>query len=249
MNPILLGLDVGGSSIKAGLVDVGTGKLVSALRSVPTPTPATPERVVEACVAVDQELGGQGPVGLAFPSVIYRGVARTAAHVDAAWVGTEGGHLLGSRLGRPVAFLNDADAAGLAEMKWGAGREVTGTVIMLTLGTGIGSALFIDGKLLPNTEFGHLQLARGGEGEDWASARVRTEAGLDWPAWAGRLNEYLAALHALLWPDLFILGGSVTEHFARFGEFLECPAEIRSAEFSGQAGVIGAALAARARLA
>jgi len=249
MNPILLGLDVGGSSIKAALVDVGTGKLVSELKSVSTPQPATPERVAEACVEVDRELGGQGPVGFAFPSVIYHGIARTAAHVDPGWVGTDGAHLLGSRLARPVAFLNDADAAGLAEMKWGAGRDTTGTVIMLTFGTGIGSAVFIDGKLLPNTEFGHLQLPRGEEGEAWASARVRTEANLDWPAWAERVNEYLATLHALLWPDVFIIGGSVTEHFDRFGRLLESPADIRGAQFAGQAGTVGAALAARARLA
>jgi polyphosphate glucokinase len=249
MNPILLGLDVGGSSIKAGLVDVGSGKLVGALHTVATPQPATPERVAEVCVDIDRELGGQGPVGFAFPSVVYRHIARSAAHVDPAWIGTDGVHLLGSRLGRPIAFLNDADAAGLAEMRWGAGRETPGTVLMLTLGTGIGSALFIDGKLVPNTEFGHLQLPRGVEGEEWAAARIRTEARLDWAAWAARLNEYLAVLHALLWPDVFILGGSVTEHFDRFGALLESPAEIRGAQFTGQAGTVGAALAARGLLA
>jgi polyphosphate glucokinase len=249
MNPILLGLDVGGSSIKAGLVDVGSGKLVSPLRSVPTPQPATPDRVVEACAQVDRDLCGQGPVGFAFPSVVYRGLARTAAHVDPAWIGVDGAHLLGTQLGRPVAFLNDADAAGLAEMRWGAGRDSSGTVIMLTFGTGIGCALFLEGKLLPNTELGHLLLREGMEGEQWASARVRTEARLDWPAWAARVNDYLAALHDLLWPDVFIIGGSVTEHFDRFGKLLESPAEIRPASFTGLAGTLGAALAARALLA
>lgn len=246
MSMKLVGFDVGGSSIKAGLVDVDSGQLDGELRSVPTPQPATPERVADACVQVDRDLGGSGPVGFAFPSVIYRGVARTAAHVDPAWVGTDGSRLLAGRLGRPVAFLNDADAAGLAEMRWGAGRGLGGTVMMLTFGTGIGSAIFLEGRLLPNTEFGHMQIARGLEAEQWASARIRTAAALDWPDWAARVNEVLAALHALLWPDAFIIGGSVTEHFDRFGPLLESPAAIHVAQFTGQAGTVGAALAARA---
>jgi polyphosphate glucokinase len=140
-------------------------------------------------------------------------------------------------------FLNDADAAGLAEMRWGAGRAARGTVIMLTFGTGIGSAVFVDGALMPNTEFGHLEL-NGDDAENYASARVRTELKLDWNAWAERVNVYLARLHALMWPDVFILGGAVSENFAAFGPLLQSPAEIRPAQFAGQAGVIGSALAA-----
>jgi polyphosphate glucokinase len=243
VNSVLLGLDVGGSSIKAALVDTGSGALVSELRSVATPQPATPQRVADACAGIDAGLGASGPVGFAFPSVVRANRARTAAHVDPAWIGTDGAALLEARLGRPVAFLNDADAAGIAEMRFGAGAGIDGTVIMLTLGTGIGSAIFLDGKLLPNTEFGHLEL-RGADAENWASARVRTEQGLDWPAWAERVNEYLERMHALLWPDVFIIGGSVTEHFDQFGPLLHSEAQIRCARLEGRAGTVGAALAA-----
>ncbi|MGB8327477.1 MAG: ROK family protein [Steroidobacteraceae bacterium] len=245
MTTLLLGLDVGGSSIKGALVDVDSGRLATELRSVQTPQPATPDRVAAACAALDRELGGRGPVGFAFPSVVRRNVARTAANVDPSWIGVNGVELLGSLLRRPVLFINDADAAGLAEMRWGAGRGTTGTVIMLTFGTGIGSAIFVDGRLLPNTEFGHLEL-RGRDAELWASARVRTEERLDWVEWAERVNEYLARMHALLWPDVFIIGGAVTENFHQFGAHLRSEAQIRVAQFTGQAGAVGAALAASA---
>jgi polyphosphate glucokinase len=188
-------------------------------------------------------LPAEGPVGLAFPSVVKQGKARTAAHIDAAWVGTDGAALIETTLGRRCMFLNDADAAGVAEMKCGAGRNTPGTVIMLTLGTGIGSALFFDGVLFPNTELGHLEL-RGQDAEEWASARMRTQLKLDWPAWIARVNDYLDAVHRLLWPDVFILGGAVSERFDEFASLLRSPAEIRPAHFAGQAGVLGAALAA-----
>ena len=245
---ILLGLDVGGSSIKAGLVDIERATLTSALRSVRTPAPLTPEAVLQACAQIDRDLGGAGPVGLAFPSVVQGGMARTAANVDKSWIGCAGGARLSQLIGRPVIFLNDADAAGIAEMSaGGAGRNVKGVVILLTFGTGIGSALFVDGELVPNTEFGHLEL-HGRDAELTASARVRTEERLDWPSWCARVNDYLARLHALFWPDLFIIGGSISEHFDQFGHLLKCPAEIRRAAHGGQAGVIGAALAAARQL-
>ena len=243
MSDIYLGIDVGGSSIKAGLVDVATGQLVGEIASAPTPQPASPERVMATVATLALQLPSSGPVGLAFPSVVKRGEARTAAHVDPHWIGTDGAALLKQTLGRPAAFINDADAAGLAEMSWGAGRGASGTVIMLTFGTGIGTAVFVDGKLLPNTELGHIEL-RGLDAEEWASARIRTLERLDFNAWIARVNVYLARLHALLWPDVFILGGAVSEHFAEFGSLLRSPAEIRPAQFGGQAGVLGAALAA-----
>ncbi|MEP7312189.1 MAG: polyphosphate--glucose phosphotransferase [Pseudomonadota bacterium] len=239
----ILGLDVGGSSIKAGLVDVDSGQPLTPLASVPTPQPATPERVVDAIVALDRSFAARGPVGLALPSVVQQGVARTAANIDQSWLGARPAQLLGARLGRPVVCINDADAAGLAEMRWGAGRGSSGVVIMLTFGTGIGSALFTDGRLLPNTELGHLQID-GRDAETWASARVRTAEALDWPAWAERVNVYLARMHALFWPDLFILGGAVSENFRAFAPLLVSPTEIRAAAFAGQAGIMGAALAA-----
>ena len=239
----VLGIDVGGSSIKAAVVDVVSGQAVTPLASVPTPQPSTPERLLEAFVELDARFATGGPVGLALPSVVQHGVTRTAANVDKAWIGFDCAAALRSRLGRPVAVLNDADAAGLAELRWGAGRGTRGVVIVLTFGTGIGSAIFNDGVLLPNTEFGHLEMD-GRDAEHRASARVRTVEGLDWPAWAERVNAYLARMHGLFWPDVFILGGAVSENFAHFAPLLRSPADIRAAQFGGQAGLIGAALAA-----
>jgi polyphosphate glucokinase len=241
---ILLGLDVGGSSIKAGLVDIGRGTLTTALRSVRTPIPSTPEAVLQACAQIDRDFRGVGPVGLAFPSVVQGGIARTAANVDKAWIGCAGGARLSQLIGRPVIFLNDADAAGVAEMSaGGAGENVPGVVMLLTFGTGIGSALFVDGELVPNTEFGHLEF-HGQDAERTASARVRTEERLDWASWCARVNDYLARLHALFWPDLFIIGGSISEDFEQFGRLLESPTEIRRAAHGAQAGAVGAAFAA-----
>jgi len=248
MTQTALGIDVGGSSIKAGVVALATGTIEGEIISAPTPQPASPEQVMATIKALAARLPASGPVGLAFPSVVKRGVARTAAHVDPRWIGTDGAALAMRTLGRPTVFLNDADAAGLAEMTWGAGRATPGTVIMLTFGTGIGTAVFLDGKLLPNTELGHIEL-RGLDAEEWASARIRTLERLDFNAWIARVNVYLARLHALLWPDVFILGGAVSEHFAEFGALLRSPAEIRPAQFAGQAGVLGAALAAATLLA
>ena len=241
---ILLGLDVGGSSIKAGLVDTGRGTLTSAMRSVPTPIPSTPEGVLQACAQIDREFAARGPVGLAFPSVVQGGIARTAANVDKSWIGCAGGARLSQLIGRPVIFLNDADAAGVAEMSvGGAGVDVKGVVILLTFGTGIGSALFLDGELVPNTELGHMEF-HGQDAEKSASARVRTEEALDWSGWCARVNDYLARLHALFWPDLFIMGGSISEDFEQYKHLLKSPAPIRRAVHGAQAGVIGAAFAA-----
>jgi polyphosphate glucokinase len=241
---ILLGLDVGGYSIKAALVDVERGVSTTPLRSVRTPVPSTPEAVLQACAQIDRDLGASGAVGLAFPSVVQGGIARTAANIDTAWIGCAGGARLAQLVGRPVTFLNDADAAGVAEMSpGGAGMDVRGVVILLTFGTGIGSALFLDGELVPNTEFGHMEF-HGQDAELTSSARVRTEERLDWAAWCARVNDYLARLHALFWPDLFILGGSISEDFGQFGHLLQSPTPIRRAVHGAQAGVIGAAFAA-----
>src|SRR6202158_1139641 len=241
---ILLGLDVGGSSIKSGLVDTERGPMTSAVCSLRTPVPSTPEAVLQACAQIDRDFAGAGPVGLAFPSVVQGGIARTAANVDKAWIGYAGGARLSQLIGRPVIFLNDADAAGVAEMSaGGAGEDVQGVVILLTFGTGIGSALFVDGELVPNTEFGHLEF-HGQDAELTASARVRTEERLDWSNWCARVNDYLARLHALFWPDLFIIGGSVSEGFDQFGELVNKSTEIRRAVHGAQAGVVGAAFAA-----
>lgn len=243
MTRSVLGIDVGGSSIKAALVDVQSGQVLTPQASVPTPQPATPEQLMAVFSELDAGFAARGAVGLALPCVVQRGVTRTAANIDKSWLGFDCEARLRERLGRPVTVVNDADAAGLAEMKWGAGRGTRGVVIMLTFGTGIGSAIFNDGVLLPNTEFGHLEM-HGRDAELYASGRVRTVEQLDWVDWAARVNEYLSRLHALFWPDTFILGGAVSENFAHFGPLLHSPAEIRAAQYRGQAGVIGAALAA-----
>jgi polyphosphate glucokinase len=241
---ILLGFDVGGSSIKAALVDVARGVAATPMRMLPTPHPATPEAVLQACALIDREFAAGGRVGLAFPSVVQGGIARTAANVDKSWIGCAGGERLSQLIGRPVIFLNDADAAGVAEMSTGgAGQGVAGVAILLTFGTGIGSALFLDGELVPNTELGHMEF-HGQDAELTASARVRTEERLDWQGWCARVNEYLARLHALFWPDLFIIGGSISEDFGQFGHLLTSPTQIRRAAHGAQAGVVGAAFAA-----
>ncbi len=240
---IRLGIDTGGSSLKAAPVDCGRGRLVSEVCSFPTPMPATPQAVAEVVKQIAAAFPQvKGPIGFGFPAVVKGGVARTAANVDRAWIGTSGVELVREATGRAAAFLNDADAAGLAEMRFGAGRGEQGSVMMLTLGTGIGSALFYEGRLLPNTELGHMEI-RGAEAEHRASARVRTAESLGWEEWAGRLNEVLARFHALLWPDLFILGGGVSENWDRFGHLLESPARIVPARLGNEAGLIGAALA------
>lgn len=239
----ILAFDVGGSFVKGGLVDVEAGRVDGDVLRRPTPADAAPEAVMDLLAVMARDLPATGPVGLAFPAVAKRGVALTAANVDRRWIGTDARSLLEARVGRPVAFLNDADAAGVAEMTLGAGRGRDGTVMVLTLGTGIGTAIFIDGRLLPNTELGHLEV-RGEEAEHRASAKIRVDHGLGWQEWAEAVNEVLASYHALLWPDLFIIGGGVTENWEQFGRLLRSRAEIVPAHFRNDAGIIGAAMAA-----
>jgi polyphosphate glucokinase len=244
MSHKLLGIDVGGSFIKAGVMDVDAGGLVGEVISAPTPQPSTPEALMPTIAALAAKLpAATGRVGLAFPAVVKNGRARTAANIDHAWIGADGAALIRRTLGREALFLNDADAAGIAEMRLGAGRGVSGSVIMLTFGTGIGTALFVGGRLLPNTELGHMEL-NGMDAEKFASAHVKAVLNLDWSAWIERVNLYLARMEALLWPDLFILGGAISERFDVFAPLLRVEAEIRPAQFGNHAGVMGAALAA-----
>ena len=240
----ILGIDVGGSSIKSALIDVASGKLVATPCSVPTPQPATPPQLLTVFGDLASHFAPLQAIGLAMPSVVQHGVTHTAANIDAGWLGFPIEREFRQRATCPVKVLNDADAAGLAEMRWGSGRDTHGLVIMLTFGTGIGSAIFIDGRLVPNTEFGHLEIL-GHDAELHASARVRTAEALDWSQWAQRVNLYLEKMHALLWPDVFILGGAVSENYALFAPHLRSQAEIRPALFAGHAGIVGAALAAQ----
>jgi polyphosphate glucokinase len=238
----VLGIDFGGSSIKAGAVDVGAGAVIGTLESVPTPQPATPATVAGALAELARRFPQcRGPVGFAYPGVVVHGITRTASNVDAAWIGTDAARLLATATGRPGWCVNDADAAGLGEMRFGAGRGERGTVLMLTFGTGIGSAMFVDGRLWPNTELGHLELG-GREAEHRASARVRAERGLDFAQWCELVNEVLAGYHALFWPDLFIVGGGVSERWEEFGGLLRAESRIVPARLRQHAGVVGAAL-------
>ena len=241
----ILAFDVGGSFVKAGLVDPAAATVLGEVLRWPTPADAAPEDVIAMLAAMADELPSQGPVGLASPAVAKQGVAWTAANIDRRWIGFHARGELQARIQRPVAFLNDADAAGVAEMTVGAGRGRAGTVMVITLGTGIGSALFVDGRLYPNTELGHLEVD-GEEAEHRASARVRADRQLDWEQWADAVNLVLDEYHALLWPDLFVVGGGVTENWHHFGHLLRSRAEIVRARFGNDAGIIGAAMAAAA---
>lgn len=242
--PVALGVDVGGSSIKYAPVNVGIGKVLTELGSVPTPPQA--ESLLDSIAALANALLPESPVGVALPSVILGGVVHTAANLDAALLGMDVEAALRTRLGRPVTLLNDADAAGLAEVRWGAARGVRGTVLVLTFGTGIGSALFTNGRLVPNTELGHMEVD-GFEGEQRASARVRAEEGLDWPQWAERVNRYLDAINRLFWPELIVIGGGISENFGQYASLLRSRAPLRAATLGASAGVVGAAMAVAGR--
>jgi polyphosphate glucokinase len=240
----LLGIDVGGSGIKGAPVDLTAGRLAVARHKVLTPQPATPGAVAAAVAELASQFDTRGPVGVAVPAVVMHGVARTAANIDPAWIDCDIGQLLQEALGRPVAALNDADAAGLAEMRFGAGRDRRGTVVLLTLGTGIGSSVFVDGVLLPNTEFGHLDI-RGKDAEHRASAQVREAEGLSWEKWAARLSEVLVAIEQLVWPDLYIIGGGISRKHEKFLSLLQCRTAVVPAALGNDAGIVGAALAAQ----
>jgi polyphosphate glucokinase len=237
-----VGVDVGGSSIKCALVDLKTGAFLSERVSVPTPAQGSFDALLDALAAVVGKLPNGHPVGLAFPSVIRSGVILTAANVNKAWIGQNVAALAAKSLDRPVVAINDADAAGLAELHFGAGRKIPGTVLVLTLGTGIGTALFVDGKLVPNTELGHVQVA-GREAEKRASGHAKIVQNLDWDGWTDQLNMVLQELHALLWPDLIVLCGGITEEPEKFMDKLHCEARICVGALRSDAGIVGAALA------
>jgi polyphosphate glucokinase len=239
---LAVGVDVGGSSIKCALVDLDTGTFAGERFSTPTPAQGSTDALLAALASVVSNIPGEHAVGLAFPSVIRNGVVRTAANLNKAWIGQSLAELAANRLQRSVVAINDADAAGLAELRYGAARGVPGTVLLLTLGTGIGSALFVDGRLVPNTEFGHLQVA-GREAEKRASGRVRVEGHLSWDGWAAELNLVLNELHALLWPDLIVLCGGITEEPENFMDKLHCEARLCVGSLRAEAGIVGAAFA------
>lgn len=219
------------------------GDLTGERYRIETPQPSTPEAVMEAVAGVVAEFAYQGPVGCTLPSVVRHGVVETAANIDPGWVGVDGRELLERRLKVPVMLLNDADAAGIAEVTYGAAKGVAGLVCVLTFGTGIGSAVFVDGTLVPNTEFGHLEF-NGEPAEDYAAARVRKDENLSWEAWGRRVDEYLRYVERIISPDLFVLGGGVSKRIDSFSEYLGCKTPVVPAQLRNNAGIVGAALAA-----
>jgi polyphosphate glucokinase len=237
------GVDVGGTGIKGARVDVAAGDLVSGRVRHLTPRPATPAAVARVVAEVLREVGGEGPVGVTVPAVVRDGVVETAANIDRSWIGTRAHELFAEVVGRPCVVMNDADAAGVAEMRFGAGRGVHGVAVVVTFGTGIGSAVFVDGRLVPNTELGHLHL-HAGEAEDWAADSVRESKDLSWKEWAKRVDVYLRHLEALLWPSLFIVGGGVSKHADKFVPRLTVATPVVPAELRNEAGIVGAALVA-----
>ena len=252
-NRIAIGIDVVGSGIKAGGVDVDAGELISERLRVDTPDPSTPDVVVEAIrglveeVRKDADVPPGAPIGVGVPTVVLDGVARLASNIDPAWINFPVERRMSESLGQPVVVLNDADAAGLAEMRFGGGRDRNGVVVVLTLGTGVGSALFVDGRLVPNTEFGQMEI-RGKPAERRSAAAVRKNRGLSWEAWAADLDEHLDRIDQLVWPNVVILGGGVSKRADKFIDKLTSRVPVIPATLLNDAGIVGAGLAAVERL-
>ncbi|MEV4098376.1 polyphosphate--glucose phosphotransferase [Streptosporangium saharense] len=240
-----LGIDIGGSGIKGAPVDIAKGELTQERLRIPTPIPSKPKAVAEVVAEIVRHFGWTGQVGVTFPGVVIDGVARTAANVDHEWIGTDARALFAGITGLPTVVLNDADAAGLAEMEIGVGRGQGGVVMMLTFGTGIGSALFVNGQLVPNTELGHLEL-RGKEAEKRASDHAREKDELSWGKWAARVEEYLRHVEALFSPSLIVIGGGVSKKADKFLPLVKVNTRVVPATLQNEAGIVGAAMAAAA---
>ncbi len=236
-----LGIDVGGSGIKGAPIDIEGGKLLAERIRIKTPEKAEPKPVAEIVAQIAQSFAWQGDIGIGFPAPIKSGVVMMAANISQKWVGIDADQIFTTTTGHPCKVGNDADVAGLAEMAFGAGKDQNGTVIMLTLGTGIGTAIFYNGHLLPNTEFGHLEI--NGEDAEWhASDAARQREDLSWKKYAKRLSSYLNALEKLFWPDLFIIGGGISKVHEKFVPLLTVPTKVVPAQLQNEAGMIGAAL-------
>jgi polyphosphate glucokinase len=255
MTGLAIGIDIGGSGIKAGAVDLASGALPAERLRVATPNPSTPDLVVAESArlvkrierSIPPAIRSAGvPVGVGLPSVVIDGLTRSAANIDPGWIDYPAGIEFRRALSREVALVNDADAAGIAEMRFGAGVGELGTVFVLTLGTGVGSALFVDGVLVPNTELGHMEI-RGRDAERRSAANARLRRGLSWKAWAADLDEHLIAIDRLFSPRLFIVGGGVSKNFERFAPFLTVRVPVVPAQLRNDAGIVGAALFAADR--
>ncbi|BBX74150.1 ROK family protein [Mycobacterium shinjukuense] len=242
------GIDVGGSGIKGGIVDLETGQLIGDRIKLLTPQPATPSAVAKTIAEVVNGFGWTGPLGVTYPGVVTHGVARTAANVDKSWIGTNARDVISAELdGQPVTILNDADAAGLAEERYGAGRNQSGLVVLLTFGTGIGSALIHNGTLIPNTEFGHLEVG-GKEAEERAASSVKERNEWSYPRWAKQVTRVLVTIENAIWPDLFIAGGGISRKADKWIHLLQNRTPVVPAALQNTAGIVGAAMAAAAEV-
>lgn len=242
---LALGVDVGATGMKANLVDCRNGLLMGERFRIPTPDPATPDAMANVFKKLVENFNWDGPVGIGFPAIMNNGVAGSASNIDKSWIGTNVEALFGKKCKGKVKVINDADAAGVAEMAFGTGMEEPGVVLLLTIGTGIGSALFIDGKLVPNTELGHL-IYNGASYEKYVANSVRKELDLTWTQWGKRFNQYLQHIEFLFSPQLIILGGgsSKASRFNQYKELLKTKARIVPARYENNAGIIGSAMAA-----
>ncbi|MFZ5941344.1 MAG: polyphosphate--glucose phosphotransferase [Bacteroidota bacterium] len=240
----ILGIDIGGSGVKGAIVNTKKGKLLTERFRIPTPQPATPDAVAEVIAGIAEHFKWEGPIGVGFPGVIQQGVVKTAANVDKTWLETDINKLFTKKTGCKVHVVNDADAAGMAEAKFGAGAGVKGVVLLVTVGTGLGTVLFTNGKLVPNLELGHIIL-KGDDAEKYASDAARKNLNLTWEDWAGHFNEYLHRMEELLWPDLIIIGGGASKKDELFLKHLQTNAKVVPAKLLNNAGIVGAALASK----
>lgn len=241
----ILGIDVGGSGIKGAIVNTKTGELLTDRYRIPTPQPATPKDVSKTIADVVKHYNWSGAVGIGFPAAIQNGFVRTASNIDKSFIGINFEKELSEKIKCPVKLLNDADAAGVAEIKFGAGAGNKGLVFLVTVGTGLGTVLFSKGKLVPNSELGHVILPNGQTGEQFASDATRQKLNLSWDEWAERFNQYLLHMEALLWPDLIIVGGGVSKHDDKFLKLITAKTKLVPAQLLNNAGIIGAAIAAK----
>ncbi len=244
---LILGVDVGGSGIKGAIVDTVTGTLVSDRYRIETPLPATPDAIALTLAQMVNHFEWSGPVGCGFPAAIQQGVARTASNISPLFMGTNIDKLFSIFTKCPCFCLNDADAAGMAEIHFGAGLEQSGVVLLITIGTGLGTAIFSDGKLIPNTELGHLIMKNGKNAEQYASDATRKAEGLSWKRWGKRFNKYVNLMEKLFWPDLILLGGGASNNFDKYKAQITTKTVVKPAAFLNQAGIVGAALYAESK--
>lgn len=243
----ILGIDIGGSGIKGAIVDTKKAELITQRKRYSTPSPSTPQAVAKKVAKIARHFDWQGPLGCGFPAVVQNGVVKSAANVHDDWIGTNAKELFEEATGCQTVVLNDADAAGMAEIQFGAGKDRQGVILLITIGTGLGTVIFVDGVLVPNLELGHIEL-RGKDAEVRASDAARKKDDLSWKAWARRFDEYLHAVDRLTNPDLIILGGGAAKKMHKYQEYLTVKTEVVPAEFLNEAGIVGAALAAEKRL-